>query len=911
VSKSHDHTVDISVDELYNLSAGDSAIHRPELSQPICTAIQVAIVDLLFTWKVQASTVVGHSSGEIAAAYASGAISRESAWMVAYFRGLAVAIARDFMSSVGSMVAVQAEPELITPLLKRQNATHPQDTVVIACYNSASNLTISGSRDAVNRLMPLLSDANIAYRLLNVEVAYHSHHMKPVATIYSKLLRLLEPGEQREDQPQFISTVTGNLVEDTNILRSSEYWMQNLTAPVQFSTAMNKAFTSGAKQSSTTMADFFVEIGPHSTLRSPLKENGRDIVTNYTSMLVRNRAADITALECAGKLYSAGSSIDLAEVNGSRSSSANLVTTLPLYPFNDKTKYWMEGRASAQYRFRSHLENEFLGTRVDDWNECEARWTNRVILGQAHWLKDHEINGLIIYPAAGFMVMALEAVRQVYDGQSSVIGYKMKDIKFPKAVTLSQDPRGTELQLTLRTTNNQLGSSISTRIWHEFFIYVYENDGWVECCSGAVVVEFKDEDQHISETDERIEFLGTSVRSINDASKLCSTRVDSPDIYEAFARAGLCYGPFFRALQDVRSVDLHQWKSLHDGFTDPHLIHPTALDGILQLTFPAFSIYAKNASATTVPTGFRSAWFPAFIDNSLPSSEALVHAKVTKRSFRNKTFSITAAFAEGEVPVFCGEMETATIGTSSSSSDIESKLLYKIEYQPDFDLLPKRKLYLDSDRKIDLKLIHDKESLCLTSMRSALEQLPDNTSLPPHLQEYVKWMRMKLEKHATEDLESVESMCQRLEHTDVEARLLVRVARNLSSILIGETDPLNLLSVDDILSDFYANFHSNQQLLSRAAKEIHILAHKYPAMRILEIGAGTGSATAHILGALGNRFAEYVYTGVTSSSFVKAKDNFALPNLTFKTLDVSQDPLEQDFKQGEFDLIVAANVSVF
>jgi SAM-dependent methyltransferase len=201
--------------------------------------------------------------------------------------------------------------------------------------------------------------------------------------------------------------------------------------------------------------------------------------------------------------------------------------------------------------------------------------------------------------------------------------------------------------------------------------------------------------------------------------------------------------------------------------------------------------------------------------------------------------------------------------------------------------------------------------LCLESIRNALEQKSNFENLPLHLQEHVKWMKLQDSKHTTPSLESVEAMCQRLEHIDVEARLLVRVARNLPSILAGETDPLALLFADDILSDFYSNFHSNQQLLSRAAEEVRVLAHKYPAMNVLEVGAGTGSATGHVLGALGDRVAEYMYTDVTPSFFIKARERFASPKLTFKTLDISQDPILQGFPEGGYDLIIAANVSIY
>ncbi|KAF2036035.1 polyketide synthase [Setomelanomma holmii] len=682
-----------AIDELYNVPSEDSSIHLPELSQAVCTIVQVALIDLLSTWNVRPSVVVGHSSGEIAAAYATGAISREAAWSVAYFRGLAVAITHQLIKTSGSMVVVQATPASIASVLDKDCLWHAGDVPVIACYNSPTSLTIAGSRDAILRLTEALSKMGTKYTILDIDVAYHSNHMEPVGIVYRRLLQPITYGEQRDLASHFMSTVSGELLEDTGLLRRPEYWVNNLLRPVQFAKAVDKICGAGAKFSAMAMADMFIEVGPRALFRSPIREiiepHGRHIASDYTSVLVRDRAADVTALECAGVLYSSGVPVDLAEVNQSRASDARLITSLPPYPFNDKTKYWLEGRTSAQYRFRKHVHHEFLGTRVDDWNECEARWTNRIMLDQSPWLRDHKVNGMIIFPAAGFMVMALEAVRQVHGVERPPLGYKMRNVNFPKAVALAQEHRGTELQLTLRTAHTQPLSVKSGNVWDSFTVFVYENKGWVECCSGEIAVEYQGQGQLKTLRDERQESFSTTMQAMRAAMQTCHKSINSSDIYDAFDRADLVYGPFFRVVEDVRwdedcqaigSVPLQKWKALDDGFADSHLIHPATLDAILQMTFPAYSIYSKNATATTVPTGFRHAWFSTDLaGDTTVESNALVHAKVTDRGFRNKVFSITAALAESEVPCFVAEMETATIGSGTSFSDVAAKPLYKIE----------------------------------------------------------------------------------------------------------------------------------------------------------------------------------------------------------------------------------------
>jgi NADPH:quinone reductase-like Zn-dependent oxidoreductase/NAD(P)-dependent dehydrogenase (short-subunit alcohol dehydrogenase family)/aryl carrier-like protein len=661
------------------------------LSQPICTALQVAIVDLLASWKVRASISVGHSSGEIVAAYASGAISRESAWMISYFRGLAVAITQDLSPSAGGMMAIQAPLDSWKQVMDEQNTAHSQDPVVIACYNSPASFTVSGPLNSILALASTLKEANIEVHVLKIDVAYHSHHMKPVAGVYGKLLRTIEQGEQSEEQPLFVSTVIGKPLERIAELRTSEYWNKNLTGSVQFLAALQSICS--RKDASTYV---FLEIGPHSVLRSPLsdilKSSGRDVSTEYSSMLRRDWAADTTALECAGKLHVMGVSVDIAAVNASGGPSPRLLTSIPSYQFEDKKKYWLEGRTSIQYRQTRFPHHELLGSRTPDWNEHEARWTNRILLDQSPYLKEHQINGLCLMPAAGMLVMAIEAVRQFHgDRAAAALGYKIKDVTFTKAMTLSGDPRGTEIQLTLKTATSQAVTQGCG--WDHFSLYVYEDGRWHLCCAGSVAIEYKNlgDYTHLQHLTEKKQ---THLAGLQE----CRSRIDSSEVYRAFDQAGLAYGATFRGMRDVAwdqdsqatgTIGLRDWESHTHLSSDEHFIHPAALDTILQTTFPAYSIYAKDSSATTVPTGFSNAWFSADLARaSSESKEVSVHAKVSGRGFRNKLFAISATLVDTQELCFYGDLETSTIGRSGPCADVNdsTKSLYRIDWQTvDFD----------------------------------------------------------------------------------------------------------------------------------------------------------------------------------------------------------------------------------
>lgn len=721
------------LDKLYQHANPPTELDSPGLSQPLCTALQVAMVDLLTSWNICPSTVIGHSSGEIAAAYAGGILSRESAWMIAYFRGLAVMITREIVKTTGAMVAVQATPGDLEPLLNHQNLTHPTDMVTIACYNSPANLTISGSRAAIDRLTRMLAERSIAHRILRVDVAYHSAHMSTVAAVYGKLLRCIDAGEQGCEHPRFVSTVTGHDLDDAAVLRTSAYWIENLSSPVQFSKAVMAVLADGVEGRQT--ADLIVEVGPHATLNSPLRDmlsaSGRSSKADYCSVLYRGRSADLTALECAGKLYTRGFPVDIGQVNNEAVSAPKMLTSLPSYPFNDKTKYWLEGRSSKQYRAREHRSHELLGTRSDDWNPHEARWINRIVLDDYSYLKDHQVNGAVLLPAAGMLVMAIEAVRQLSaPGGTPVLGYQMKDVVFSNSITISPDANGTEVQLTLRPSNSPSAVASTSGLepsWSSFSIFAYENSGWTMCCSGEIAVEHLRDRGGALEAAKYHCLSGEETKSHRHALKTCQVGVDSRSIYRAFEKAGLVYGPRFQALEHVREtrgseatgmVNLQHWKLQNDDVpADPHLIHPAALDAILQLSFPAYSIHAKTASATTLPTGFKSLWISEGLATAQPNTKVTVHAKVAGRGFRNKMFAITAALAATEELCFHGQMETTTIGRGGAASahaeeETMTKPLYKIEAKPDIDLLPQKTTRLDDaihkDPSMQLRLFAHK-----------------------------------------------------------------------------------------------------------------------------------------------------------------------------------------------------------
>lgn len=295
----------IATDELLR-DAEKSRVGQSAISQPACTAIQIALVDLFASWNIRAAAVTGHSSGEIAAAYAVGALTMESAMALAYHRGIVVAEVKSNMPHVkGAMAAAGISREEAEPIISGLRSGKAK----IACTNSPSSITVSGDEDAVKEFQAVLEGKRIFNRKLAVDVAYHSHHMFCVADQYRKAIMDYQP--LYPGHADFYSSVTGQLVQSSML--DPEYWVSNLVSEVRFldsvqSLCLGDQSTRKRLKKNPTGINMLIEIGPHSALAGPIKQilqsdsRLKSASISYASALVRNANAVSTATELACRL---------------------------------------------------------------------------------------------------------------------------------------------------------------------------------------------------------------------------------------------------------------------------------------------------------------------------------------------------------------------------------------------------------------------------------------------------------------------------------------------------------------------------------------------------------------------------------------------------------------------------------
>ncbi|KAM7210146.1 hypothetical protein V8F06_014474 [Rhypophila decipiens] len=585
-----------------------SQIDKAELGQPLCTALQVALVKRYHALGVIPDRVVGHSSGEIAAAFAAGFISMASfpwlhfhgfismasfpwlhfhgfismaeAIVIAYYRGYLTQKVKDGQKLNGGMAAVALGRDEVTKYLAGL-----QGKVVVACENSPTSSTISGNRAAVEEVVEAIKRdcSDTLARMLKVEMAYHSYHMKLVSAEYENLLRsklsklsgYLRTVDlhQRPKRILFFSSVTGQKISNYDFGKplGPGYWSQNLSSSVLFSTAMSKLSSTSFDIKSNPLT--ILEIGPHSTLAEPIRQILQTMSDpskpgpgyTYISAQIRHTNSRHAFLCSVGQLYQIGTPLKLSGLfQPYRILSPKAVSNLSPYPFDHTTiraQDWFLSNLNRNNKHlvpapvRKHPKHFLLGSRISSSPDLEPQWRNVIRLRDQPWLADHMIQQDVIFPFVGYVTMAGEAVRQIMDSPFAAQGYKLRHVVAYSAMLLPRDSSNPgDGQDNENGSNPAAGVRVLTRLkchqlnnwevspeWFDFTIMSYRLDGassasWTLRCHGQVAV----------------------VLPINRRVKWKSERlprhVDTARMYDAMNKIGLVYGSTFRALTAVSTA---------------------------------------------------------------------------------------------------------------------------------------------------------------------------------------------------------------------------------------------------------------------------------------------------------------------------------------------------------------------
>ncbi|KAL4940592.1 hypothetical protein BDV06DRAFT_223966 [Aspergillus oleicola] len=575
----------------------ESQINLPEFSQALCTVLQVALVDLLASWGVSPVAVAGHSSGEIGAAYCLGALTREDAWTAAYWRGvLSSRIPTLDPSLKGSMIAVGLGEEDAEEYIARVS----KGAIAVACVNSPSSITISGDTAGIDELEDLLKKDEVFARKLKVGVAYHSSHMQIIAGLYLEALDALETTDETSGKKMY-SSVSGEYLEPDEL--GPMYWVRNLTNPVRFSDALADLvlpINDSGEREKKPAVDILVEIGPHSALGGPIKQILKEMgvkSVQYQSVLSRNKSAVQTALQCVGTLSAQGVNVEMKEVNRYHAAPIALtpLNDLPSYAWNHTRTFWAEPRVNKEYRFREHPRYSLIGAPLPRMSENERHWKGLVRASEEPWVRDHKIQNLVLYPAAGYIAMAIEGARQLADKSREVSGFKLRDIQIGAAATVTDDA---DLEVMLHMRPHTHGTRDKAFSWWGFSVSTCATGQELrQNCAGLILVEYRSGEGSSTNIENEVVTIATAERYA-DVQTSCIAQEEPAKFYEDLASLGLNYGPTFSLMTDIRLgkgmscctvqvADHGSTVAPPASVTRPYIIHPTTLDAMFHAVFAA------------------------------------------------------------------------------------------------------------------------------------------------------------------------------------------------------------------------------------------------------------------------------------------------------------------------------------
>ncbi len=898
-----------------------SRIAEPDLAQVTNFAIQVALAEVWKSWGIVPDAVVGHSAGEMAAAYTAGALTLEEAVKVSYHRSRLQSAAHP-----GKIIAVGMGPVELERILADYGGE-----LDLAAVNSPVSCTVAGGADAIVALFERLQRDQVFARILSFAVPYHSARMEPIR---EELTSVLSDVRARPATIPIISTVTGTWAEGT--LFGPGYWFENVRRTVRFSDAIGTLLDSGY----TTL----LEQSPHPVLAGSINEvvaARRGRVTVLAS-LRRKQDERSALLRTLGPLYAQGRSVNWDGVFEGRRRTVKL----PAYPWQ-RERHWFEPTPSddsSDLASPSDTANQhpLLGRRV---RTAHPLWESSLGGARLAYLDDHLIQGTVVFPGAAYVEMAVEAARAMQsDGAGAAVS--LRNIAFKRALFLPRRHR-TLVQLALDGAGTH------------FEVHSANADAvakWTLHAGGELGTPPGSAAEHVDFAE---------VRS------RCTTAVSHDDCYAALAERGLEYGPAFRGVSKLWIGEGEALGHIHVAVADgvaaidasAYQLHPALLDAAFQLLISA------GGGTTTAAIGMSHDSSGIFLPVQL--RELMVHAP-TDTSFwaHARVVSQSAESVEGDIHLVDdqGHVLASALGfrcqrIEHSRADRETLNDWLYEYR--WESLPLAGAVEDSVLAMSttevaarLQLQPDALStewrwheyytaveprlteLTISYMTGAVRQLsagattftldslgvsPGHRDLGQHVLAVLATHGVLAQRGAEWSLRSPEASADAddlaraltADHPSysLDVALLARCGSHLAAVLSGRTDAGSVLFGDEafqLLTRFYREAPPSRFYNTLAASSVAAaVAGRSDArpLRVLEIGGGTGGTTAFVLSALADTRVEYLFTDVSPLFTEQAKARFGdVGTFTARTLDVERDPATQGFAPHSFDVVLAANV---
>lgn len=896
-------------------------------TQPALFSVEYSLARMMQSWGIEPSAVLGHSVGEYVAACIAGVFSLPDALKLIAARGR-------LMSSLprnGAMIAVLAPAALVHRFLEEST-----NGISVAAFNGPENIVLSGDATAIAAAGRRLESAGARVVPLQVSHAFHSELMEPMLPALADVA-----GEIQYAPPgvQLVSNLSGELA--TQAVASPEYWLRHTREAVQFERGIRTLAASGV--------EVMLEIGPHPVLKQmgPACISGVDRPLRWLHLLERGVSDWDTVTAALGELYEAGAEIDWRAMDTGR---VRRRISLPTYPWQ-RERYWL--KPSSGDRLHQHQPAPADGgvwqQHVVTNGKGEAHyWQAEMSTAHPPGVQDHVVQGLVAMPAAGMISLALAAAAEAFGDGEHVI----ESFDFMDALILGESPR--KVQLAVR--------AIMPGTVEATFSSPPAGAGagdWTVNARGTLVLDgYEDGDGKAS-----AESVATNRPSAASFPPLqASTTITGEAFYDELEGRGLSYGPRFRRIRELRRGD-GAVEAVLDGddlrWGQGKGPPVDLLDACLQVMVGL----APTAATPWVPVGMGR-----LVVRDRACGRQGLRVEAVRRPVRPgaTTFAADARIVN-EAGLELALMENVRLqGLESMRAGSVSDWFHEIEWKPVAVSAARSATFGPSlppealtDRLAQARddalskespahlLMPELESLCGDFIAAALHRLgwslrrgernaarglagrlgvaERHERLLERLLEILQEDGVLVRENADWVVDRapagdspearLQGLVQRFPECAVELALFGRCAAGLDEVLKGERDPLQLLFPQGSLADAGTLYRDSpfsrvcNAMVAEAIRAVTVALPQGRTLRILEIGAGTGGTTAHVLPLLDPQHSRYVFTDVSTLFTSRAAEKFRdFPFVDYRLLDISTDFASQGFEAGEFDLVIAANV---
>jgi acyl transferase domain-containing protein len=898
-----------------------TVLDETRYTQPALFAVEYAMAELWRSWGIEPMAVMGHSVGEYVAACVAGVLSLEDGLRLIATRGRLM----QALPPGGAMMAIFA-PEAA---VRAEMASHG-GRVSVAAVNTPGQVVISGEAGAVESIGAVFSTRGVRCQALKVSHAFHSVLVEPMLDAFEQVAAGITFSAPRV---RLISNLTGTLADPAQVSRPG-YWREHVREAVRFE--------AGLRTLATLKPDVCIEIGPHPTLLAFAEATFGSEAPLLVPTLRRGRPDREQALEALGSMYLAGADIDWRAVHDK---SGGRVTDLPTYPFR-RERYWFAAAPVAD-RHSTHparTGHPLLGTRLRSAAR-QAVFESVLRPDSPAFLADHRVQGRVVVPATAYLETLLAAARSVLDEGA----HSVEDMTIEQAMLLDDDAADGR---TVQAVVDPAADGTATAEIFSQALSASPRDPWIRHVRARLTAAVRP----------------AAGSALAEARARCITAIDPAGFYAGFVRRGLNFGPAFRSVHELWQGSgeacgrVELVAGLH-AEASRHAIHPVLLDGCLQLLAAALpgndedTLYlpvAIGRFALHAPAGIRC-WGHATLGSAASSDTAVASIRIFSEAgalvgevgdVRLKRVSSDALARLGSRWLQDALLEVAwPEAPATDGSDTAMRWSTESLSAGAAGAAAELRLAADLDRYD--AFLPQLDRLCVDYVAEAMTQLgwrpaPGDEVVPESLADELGVVanHRRLFARLLEILGEAGQLTRQgrgwvVRQTinvdppgPTHARLLVqypaaraeleltgRAGAGMAQALRGEVDPIELLFPGGSIETaerLYRDSPPARVMNGLMAALVARAANEVPSgrpFRILEIGAGTGGTTAHVVPTLSSTRVEYTFTDVGPLFVARARERFAnVPGMRFDLLDLERDPEEQGFAGRQFDLIIASNV---